>query len=257
MADVLFACRFSFTTKARESGASSTNNDNLVNNQLTNEMILFVTSRGNSDLQAKPHVTTVVLTEINVKFCSFPRHCMQLVVFRDMLAGNNNLRTRLTQQPRLPDSELSPEEQRESIKMLKKEIYNPMPKKIIKRLGRFYRQNSAAAKASTGQKNEKKMDEDDDDDYKKCVICLEDFELKEVVMVTPCNHIFHEDCILPWVKSHGRCPVCRFSFTTKAKEIGESSTNNDNLVNNRLTNEMIPFVTSRGNSGTTIQPFRF
>ncbi|PWA71943.1 zinc finger, RING/FYVE/PHD-type [Artemisia annua] len=188
---------------------------------------------------------------------SFPRHRMQLVVLRDMLAGNNNLRTRPTQQPRRQDSELSPEEQRESIKMLKKEIYNPMPKKIIKRLGRFYRQNSAAAKASTGQKNEKKVDEDDDDDYKKCVICLEEFELKEVVMVTPCNHIFHEDCILPWVKSHGRCPVCRFSFTTKARESGASSTNNDNLVNNRLTNEMIPFVTSRGNSGTTIQPFRF
>lgn len=188
---------------------------------------------------------------------SFPRPHMQLVVFRDNLASNNNLRTRPTQQHRRQDSELSPEEQSESIKMLKKEIYNPMPKKIIKRLGRFYRQNSMAAKASTGQKNEKKVDEDDGDDYNKCVICLEDFEPKEVVMVTPCNHIFHEDCILPWVKSHGRCPVCRFSFSTNARESRASSTNNDNLVNNQLTNEMIPFVTSRGNSGTNIQPFRF
>ncbi|PWA36139.1 zinc finger, RING/FYVE/PHD-type [Artemisia annua] len=74
-------------------------------------------------------------------------------------------------------------------------------------------------------------------------------------MGTPCNHRFHEDCISPWVNSHGGCPVCRFSFTTKARESGASSTNNDNLVNNQLTNELIPFVTSRGNSGTTIQPF--
>ncbi|PWA57386.1 zinc finger, RING/FYVE/PHD-type [Artemisia annua] len=144
---------------------------------------------------------------------------MQLVVFRNNLASNNNSWTRPTQQARRLDSELSPEEQRESIKMLKKEIYNPIPKKIIQR--------------------------------------LEEFEPKEVVMGTPCNHRFHEDCISPWVKSHGGCPVCRFSFTTKDRESGASSTNNDNLVNNQLTNEMIPFVTSRGNSGTTIIPSGF
>nr|GFC97908.1 zinc finger, RING/FYVE/PHD-type [Tanacetum cinerariifolium] len=138
--------------------------------------------------------------------------------------------------------------------MLKKEIYNPIPKKIIQRLGRFSRQNSAATKASTGQKNEKEVDEDNGDDYNKCVICLEDFEPKEVVTVTPCNHIFHEDCILPWVKSHGRCPVCRFSFSEKTRESGASSTNNDNLVYDLLTNEMVPFVTSQGNS-TAIMPF--
>nr|GEZ43650.1 zinc finger, RING/FYVE/PHD-type [Tanacetum cinerariifolium] len=124
---------------------------------------------------------------------------MQLVVFRDNLASSNNLRTRPTQQSGRQDSELTPNEQRESVRMLKKEIYNPIPKKIIQRLGRFSRQNSAAAKASIGQKNEEKVDEDNGDDYNnKCVICLEEFEPKEVVMVTPCNHIFHEDCILPW-----------------------------------------------------------
>nr|XP_043627016.1 putative RING-H2 finger protein ATL71 [Erigeron canadensis] len=138
---------------------------------------------------------------------SFRRPRMQLLVFHNNLAEDPNLRLRPMDQPRRQDSELTPDEQRRVFNQLKKEIYNPIPKKIIQRLGKFYKQGE-----SKGPKNDKQVLEDDDDDDKKCVICLEDFEVKEVVMVTPCNHMFHEQCILPWVKSHGKCPVCRFSF---------------------------------------------
>ncbi|KAJ6723552.1 ANAPHASE-PROMOTING COMPLEX SUBUNIT 11 RING-H2 FINGER PROTEIN [Salix koriyanagi] len=49
-----------------------------------------------------------------------------------------------------------------------------------------------------------------EDDGQRCAVCLEDFEPRESVMLTPCNHMFHEECIVPWVKSNGKCPVCRF-----------------------------------------------
>lgn len=57
-----------------------------------------------------------------------------------------------------------------------------------------------------------------DEDVKRCSICLEDFEPKQEVMVTPCKHMFHEECIVPWVNSNAVCPVCRFSLLEKTRD---------------------------------------
>ncbi|KAK9048912.1 hypothetical protein SSX86_032119 [Deinandra increscens subsp. villosa] len=186
---------------------------------------------------------------------SFPRPRMQLVVFRNnMMANNTNMVPRPTEQSRQQHSELSHSDQMTALKTLKKVIFNPTPKKIVQRVGRFYRQQDAR-KAYGDQKTREQVEEDDDDDNKRCVVCLEDFEAKEVVMMTPCNHMFHEECIVPWVKSNGKCPVCRFSFCGRNEDRGESSTRNDNLIDDRLRNELVSFVTSRGSRSTTIEPF--
>lgn len=52
----------------------------------------------------------------------------------------------------------------------------------------------------------------------------------EQVVVTPCNHIFHQGCITPWVKGHGTCPVCRSSFCDVAGNINSSSDGEDGEV---------------------------
>ncbi|KAJ9686068.1 hypothetical protein PVL29_015110 [Vitis rotundifolia] len=92
-------------------------------------------------------------------------------------------------------SRFTHDEQNKAFKKLKKEFYIPKPKRIVMRL--YYRENP---------KNYIKEDEG----RERCAICLEDFEIEEV-LVTPCNHMFHEECIVPWVKSNDQCPVCRFS----------------------------------------------
>ena len=41
-------------------------------------------------------------------------------------------------------------------------------------------------------------------------VCLEDYEENEFVEITPCNHIFHSDCLLSWLDDDNiTCPLCR------------------------------------------------
>jgi hypothetical protein len=42
-----------------------------------------------------------------------------------------------------------------------------------------------------------------------CSICTDDFSQNTVWKKTPCNHVFHPDCINPWVRDHSNCPNCR------------------------------------------------
>ncbi|KAH9178668.1 hypothetical protein EDB89DRAFT_1927811 [Lactarius sanguifluus] len=51
-----------------------------------------------------------------------------------------------------------------------------------------------------------------------CAVCKEQFSLTtedpddQVIVTLPCTHPFHEGCIMPWLKSSGTCPVCRFQL---------------------------------------------
>ena len=51
---------------------------------------------------------------------------------------------------------------------------------------------------------------------KDCAVCKDQFSLEtedpdeQVVVTLPCQHPFHEPCILPWLKTSGTCPVCRY-----------------------------------------------
>ena len=42
-----------------------------------------------------------------------------------------------------------------------------------------------------------------------CNICLENFEVGNILRVLECNHEFHENCIITWLKSNNTCPICR------------------------------------------------
>jgi len=33
----------------------------------------------------------------------------------------------------------------------------------------------------------------------QCSVCMEDFHLGDVVRSLPCQHLFHTDCINPWL----------------------------------------------------------
>jgi len=47
---------------------------------------------------------------------------------------------------------------------------------------------------------------------KQCSICLEHINWKKEyqhIMITPCNHFFHESCLTQWMQRRLNCPTCR------------------------------------------------
>ncbi|GMH31379.1 hypothetical protein Nepgr_033222 [Nepenthes gracilis] len=54
----------------------------------------------------------------------------------------------------------------------------------------------------------------------ECAVCLDEFEDWETLRLLPrCSHVFHSDCIQPWLSSQVTCPVCRANLEPKSFEL--------------------------------------
>jgi hypothetical protein len=54
-----------------------------------------------------------------------------------------------------------------------------------------------------------------DEEDNECPICMEAFQLDEIVSWSPnekCSHVFHHECIKEWLLRHGSCPLDREVF---------------------------------------------
>uniref|UniRef100_A0A5B6ZHF8 RING-type E3 ubiquitin transferase n=2 Tax=Davidia involucrata TaxID=16924 RepID=A0A5B6ZHF8_DAVIN len=75
---------------------------------------------------------------------------------------------------------------------------------------------SSMQQASSSASAEKKLDITNtvgstkaSEDELICSVCLEQVNVGELIRSLPCLHQFHSNCIDPWLRQQGTCPVCK------------------------------------------------
>uniref|UniRef100_A0A3Q3VV30 RING-type domain-containing protein n=1 Tax=Mola mola TaxID=94237 RepID=A0A3Q3VV30_MOLML len=80
---------------------------------------------------------------------------------------------------------------------------------------RSQRRLGDAAKKAIGKlttRTVKKGDKETDPDFNHCAVCIEVYQLNDVVRILPCKHVFHKMCVDPWLNEHCTCPMCKLNI---------------------------------------------
>ena len=102
--------------------------------------------------------------------------------------------------------------------------------------------NPPAAKNAVEKLKKYKIDENKIKEFgfeNSCAVCKDEFNVGEECLSMPCNHYFHGNCLLPWLKERNSCPICRYELPTDDQDFEEMKKQKLNKVNNSINSENI------------------
>jgi len=67
----------------------------------------------------------------------------------------------------------------------------------------------------------------------QCSVCHDKYAIDDQCHILPCQHVYHQDCIIPWLNLHNTCPICRFELKTADKEYESKKAKSKNTGTNR------------------------
>jgi hypothetical protein len=57
------------------------------------------------------------------------------------------------------------------------------------------------------------------EEERACAICIEEYQEGEMLRVLPCSHMFHHDCLVPWLcERQACCPLCKHDIVGPDEE---------------------------------------
>ncbi|KAL2126489.1 hypothetical protein VTI74DRAFT_821 [Chaetomium olivicolor] len=76
----------------------------------------------------------------------------------------------------------------------------------------------------------------------ECTICIDEINKGDEVLVLPCKHWYHGECVVLWLKEHNTCPICRMPIENRegGDNNNTTTTNNNNNSNSNGTNNQQP-----------------
>lgn len=89
--------------------------------------------------------------------------------------------------------------------------------RLVGQLAQYHQptRTPASNEAVSGLHREK-LKTDDGRLGETCVVCHDCYKEGENVVRLPCEHVFHDACVMPWFEEHNTCPVCRFALPVES-----------------------------------------
>ncbi|CDW86796.1 ring finger protein [Stylonychia lemnae] len=79
------------------------------------------------------------------------------------------------------------------------------------------------------------------------------------ILEMPCTHMFHDECLIPWLEKHNSCPTCRFELPTEDNDYEQRKIQQRNRQSQNINNNNAPISTSttlRGINGLPLMTER-